>query len=983
MHVLLHNHTDASMLDGACKVKQIVAKAKELNMEAIAITDHGNMINSLAFQEECLKNNIKPILGCEFYMGEPDSNNKYHLVLLAKNNEGLKNLFKLNAYSYTKNFYGKPRIDWCSLTEHSNGLICTTACLGSELAEFHHLERMEDSHSYLRKLHNIFHDDLYVELQSNTIKSQQEYNAKLKDICMDFGYKHIITTDTHYVNREDSEMHDTLLCMQTKAKKSDTNRFRFTCKDFYLQNEDEILAIAGQGNMFPFIDKSMSYTLEIADKCNARIETGRNLLPKVAEDADYVLAQHCNEGYARKIGTYNKEIVDRIKFELKIIKEKGYSDYFLIVEDYVKWAKKNGIFVGPGRGSGAGSEVAYVLDITDVEPIKHGLLFERFLNPERQTSPDFDVDFCYERREEVMNYIKDKYGRDNVCGIIAKGKLTAKAVCRRVLTAYGYEQRYINNITKMIPDDVGITLEEAASASDDFNAFVGKHPTEWHDMLGLEGMLSYCGTHAAGVVISPKPVASIIPCMSDSDDRTALVSQFDKKEVEKVGLYKFDFLGLKTLTILRKTIENVKRTRDIDVNLKDIDVTDPRLYVLLNSGNLKGIFQFNAPAGEQIINQVKPECFEDVVACEALCRPGVKERDMYVENKADGHNSYENDIIKKILSPTYGAIVYQEQTMLLMHELAGWSLGKADKMRKVKSLEEFRDDFVRSCAERGIDSSVANSIYSRFSLEYSFNKSHAVSYAILTMQTLYLKLHYPLEFMAATMSMELYASENDIKGMMKECSNSGIKVINPDINISTNEFVPSLTNNSILIPLNMIKQIGENTVDEIIKNRPYTNLEDFLRKVKKSRCNSRHVKNLIKAGCFGSIEKINRSELLKTVDQDCDDFWSKETLVQYEMETMEMRIESNPLSRENCYKMSTVPEGAPVIMKVIVDDTKINNDKSGKKMCFARLETAVEFIDGIAFSYAYSKYGGKLNPGCCVTVEGKKKGNSLIIDRVI
>lgn len=983
-YVALHNHTDGSVLDGSSNIKKLVKRAKELGMTALGITDHGNMINALVFQEECLNNNINPVLGCEFYMGESESKDKFHIILIAKDQTGLKNLFELNAFAYTENFYSKPRITWEQLRLHHEGLICTTACLGGELAQ--NFFKSKPAIDFILSYEDLFGDDFYLELQANSIPEQTRYNEYIKKMSEGYDIRCIVTTDSHYVNKEDSDVHDTMLCMQTKKKKHDDARFRFSTNDFYIKSELEIKdELIGLG--FAFMFESMVNTIRLASKCTARIDTTKQYLPKLpgVENANKELALHCNAGYTRRFAFKDQEVVDRIKYELKVIREKGYSDYFLIVEDFINWAKQNGIYVGGGRGSGCGSEVAYVLGITEIEPLRYGLLFERFLNPERMSQPDIDSDFCYERRGEVIEYVKNKYGKKHVCNIIAKGRLTAKAVCRKVLTAYDFDQRLINQVSKTIPDNVGITLSEAYSNSDEFAAYMDTNASQYRDMLELEGCIDHVSKHAAGMVICPEPVASIIPCMSDSEDRTMLMSQWDKKEVEKMNLYKFDFLGLKTLTVLKKTIEHIKNTKGIDVYLNDISLEDRRLYDTLNSGMLGGIFQFNAPSGEKIIKDIHPECFEDVIAGEALCRPGVKERDIYIRNKrlvGSGQPlEYEMEVIKEILEPTYGAIVYQEQTMLLMNRMAGWSLGKADKMRKVKDLEEYRIDFVDSCIANCVDGGIANSIYNRFSLEYSFNKSHAVAYAVLTMQTAWLKTYYPEEFMAATLTLELTSGEPAFEVLIKECMQLHVNVLPPDINLSTNEFFP--TEGGILFPLNLVKQVGDKTYFEILAHRPYENLEDFCLHVAKKNCNSRHVKNLIKAGCFGSIMEINRAMMLHYLDEDVHDVWDKELCREYELETLGMMLTEHPLKDSIGINWSEVEEDETIRLTGLIKDLKPVRDKHDNEMCFLRIELSNTFIPGVMFSSNFERYKNKMCAGMHTSFIGKKNRDSFIIDKIL
>lgn len=991
-----HLHSDGSILDGTIRIDRLVLRAKELGMTALGITDHGNMIKAFEFQKECLKQNIKPVIGCEFYLGEEDSKDKFHLICLAKNNTGLKNLYKLNTYSYTKNFYYKPRISFSKLIEHKDGLIVTTACLGSEFANIMRNKGISELKDKILQYKSIFGDDFYLEIQPNSIEEQKIYNHELYRLGNELGIKCVIACDSHYIYKEDAEAHDTMLCIQTGKKKYETDRFKMPEQDYYIKEDREIIRdLKAQNFEYNDISIMINNTNEIADKCNINIETGLDLLPKFDtgnKSMDFVLAEKCNEGYKYRYGNvYRKDVVDRVKYELDVIKQKGYSGYFLIVEDFLRWAREQGIRVGVGRGSIGGSMVAYLLRIHDVDPIKYGLYFERFLNPSRNSPPDCDSDFDYERREEVINYVQHKYGLDNVCHIVAEGKMTCKAVCRKVLSAYDFEQRYINRICKSIPEELGITLTDAYNKSEEFRNYMIKHSKQYNEMLQLENLISHTSQHAAGIIIAPDDITNYVPCMSVAGNREMKISQWHKKHIEEIGLYKFDFLGLKTLSILEKTIKNIKKLHDIDIDLSKIDLEDEGIYKQLNSGHLAGIFQFEAPSAKQIVNKVKPTCFNDIVVCEAICRPGVKEADLYINNKSNGYKKTGIKEIDDILEQTYGAIVYQEQTMLIMNKIAGWDLGKADSMRKVKNLEEYREDFVNSAINNGFSDVVANSIFDRFDMSYSFNKAHAVAYGITTAQTAWLLYYYPKEFMASVMSIAMLGSDKDtkIQLLIKECNRLGIKIMPPDINVSTNEFVA--THDGIRLPLSMIANVGDKAVEEIMKKRlnGYSSIEDMYNRVEKKKVGKKVFSNLIKAGTFDTVDlsfmgnrvaMLNHLYALRKDEVDFSYTWCDELLYQFEKEVLGMYLTKNPLDGHIIPNFDEIEEGNKCCIPCIVSEVKIHKDKRGNDMAFVTLENKSDVIQAVVFSKTYKDIKNYLVKGLTAKVIGKKDNNNLIID---
>lgn len=986
--VHLHVHSDGSVFDGACKPSRLVKRAVELGMTAIGITDHGNMIKTYEFQEECIKNGIKPIIGCEFYVGLPEIEGTYHLLCIAKNNEGLKNLYQLNAYAYSKNFYYKPRITYEQLQQHKNGLIVTTACIGSEVGDLYLKGDKSASMTLIERLKGIV-DELYLEIQPNSIPAQAGYNKFIVEASRQLNIPLVATCDTHYVYKEDYTAHDVMLAMQVKKKVDDPDRFKFSGNDYYLKSEDEIIdGLAIQGIGANTIADALYTTQYIADSCTAKIEPA-NYMPHLDCDEDKVLAEHCAEGwkwrYDRSDIQGTQEEYDRVQYELQIIKEKGYSGYYLIVEDFVQWAKSKGILVGAGRGSGAGSMIAYLLNITNVHPIKYGLLFERFLNPTRNSPPDFDIDFDYERRSEVVEYVKQTYGADRVAHIIAEGTMACNAVCRRVLSTYGFEQHYINKICNSIPDVLGITLEKAYNASPEFKNYMDKHKIQYEVMKTLEGLMSHVSQHAAGIVICNQPITDVVPCMTVSDDRSMLVTQWHKKILEKLGFFKFDFLALKTLTLIDNTIKRIKENYGIDIDLEKIDLEDKTIYRVLNSGDLSGVFQMSEPAGQQIIEKIKPNFFNDVVAANALMRPGVKEKDIYINNKSSGRMKIDANCINEVLKETCGAIVYQEQTMLLMNRLTNgkWSLGKADSMRKVKDLEEYREDFVNCCKDNGVSDSIANSVFDRFDLGYSFNKSHAVCYSVTTNQTAWLKGHYRKEFMAELMTIDI-ANTDITPSYIKECKRYGINVLIPEINSSLEWFVT--TGNDILMPLNAIKGVGDAAASVILKEREngsFDSLQNFLERTKNRAVNKKVVLSLIKAGCFDKLNP-NRSILIAQYLASRNESanvmtWCDEICIHYELETLGIALTKHPLDGMNIPQFSNQPDGVCVTGGIVSKVTKIT-DKNSKDMAFVTIENKTDVIEVICFAYVYNKFKSVIQESNIIRVSGRKEGQKIIAD---
>lgn len=990
--IQLHVHSDGSVLDGSCKIERMLDEVERQNEKAVAITDHGSCIKLYEFYKKAKEKNIKPILGCEFYSGEEEDHNKFHIVLLVKNEVGLKNLFNL-MYKSHKNFYSKPRIKYEDIEKHSEGLICLSACIGGELSKTYLKEGKQKALKVANYFRAIFKDDYYIEIQPNPLPFQKKFNEFAKELCS-VGFKPVVTCDAHYVTKDEYNSHDTMLCIQVQKKKQDTDRFRFTSNDYYFKENEQILRELDYLGT-SFVDEAIDNTYFIADKCNLVIDESKNLLPKMpeVEDERKKLAILCNEGFRKrhKQGHYKdipiQKVIDRISYELENIISKGYAGYFLIVEDFVRYCKENNIPYGVGRGSVCGSEVAFILGITEVEPIKYGLLYERFLNPTRNSPPDIDTDVCYEMRGIVLDYIKGKYGEDNVSHIITEGKMTTKAVIRKVLTAYGYEMKVINQTCKLV-DERCENLEEAIQNEDLARRLVGK--PEYEDMKKLEGLMSHAGKHAAGLLITPEPVYNLFPTRIDREENV-LVCEWHKKHIEKIGAYKFDLLGLKQLTIFNKTIQAINRNYNKSMTLDDlfnIDYEDEKIYEVLNKGALKTVFQFTGGSASAVIDQMKPKNFNDIMVAESICRPGVKEANLYLSNRKLFNESgtfpvptyYEK--VRHLLDETYGAIVYQEQTMNLLHEIGGFTLGEADSLRKVKSLEEYRERFINGALTKGFTVEEANELFDRFDLGYSFNKSHACAYGKTSAMCCYLLANYPKEFIASSMTLELTQAKPDIKGFIREAVQLGINILPPNINTSTDEFYADL--DGIRLPLNMIANVGDSAYASILSKRPYTSFSDFVARVPKRSVKKNSVVNLIKAGCFDEYNK-NRSLVLSDYYNSRNEeenvyYWCDDVQMVYETEAFGFTLGKHQLDGYVNKDINEFNEDDNAVLNCLVTEVRLHKDKHKKDMLFLKLENKVCDFEGILFSYGYAKLSKVFYVGAKVCVQGKKQGKTILVN---
>ena len=893
--VHLHVHSEFSLLDGMCRIKDLPKRAKELGMKAIALTDHGVMYGAVNFYKECIKEGIKPIIGCEVYVAprtrfdkESGIDDNYaHLILLAKNKTGYQNLIKLVSMSFTDGYYYKPRIDLEILEEYSEGLICLSACLAGQINQAILQDNMEKAKEIALWHKRVFKDDYYLEIQNNGLPEQVMVNQRLIALSRELDIPLVATNDAHYLKQEDSYNHEILLCIQTAKKMTDEDRMRFETNEFYIKTPEEM------ADYFSSVPEAIENTVKIADKCNFDFEFGVTKLPNYDVPSEF--ATH--EEYFRKLTwdgikerygeNFNDTVKQRTEYELGIIEKMGYVDYYLIVWDYIHYAKSIGIPVGPGRGSGAGSIVAYAIGITDIDPLKYNLLFERFLNPDRISMPDFDVDFSDERRQEVIDYVAKKYGRDHVSQIITFGTMSAKSVVRDVGRVLDVPYSDVDKIAKMIPFEVHMTLDKALEQNRELREQYENDETTKRIIdiaKGLEGMPRNASTHACGVVITKDPVDTYVPlCTNDGN----VVAQYTMVLLEELGLLKMDFLGLRTLSVIANCLDLIKQNRGIDVKF-DEKMDDIEVYKLWQDGKSFGIFQFESAGITSFMKELKPDCFEDIVAGVSLYRPGPMDQiPRYIKGKMNpGHNEYTHPALEPILNVTYGCMVYQEQVMQIVRDLAGYSLGRADLVRramgkkKLDVMEKEREVFINGqvdkngnvevpgCVRNGIDAVSANKIFDEMSefAKYAFNKSHAAAYAVVSYRTAYLKRYYKEELMAATLNSFL-GNLDKIPVYIQDCKDMGIEILNPSINQSYTKF--TVVNNKIRFGLGSVKNVGVAVIDSIVRERdlngPYESFTSFCERVKGESINKRCIESLIKAGAFDEFGKT-RSTLLASFE---------------------------------------------------------------------------------------------------------------------
>ncbi len=928
----LHLHTEYSLLDGACRIPKLVERIKALGMTSCAITDHGVMYGCIDFYSAMKDAGIKPIIGCEVYvcrdrLDKSAANREYsHLILLCENNTGYQNLMKLVSEGFLTGYYYRPRIDYNLIRQHSEGLICLSACLSGDLPKLLLQGRYDDAEAYVREMQDIFGEkNFYVEIMDHGIREEKIVMPRLISLAREMNVPLVATNDCHYLEEKDADAQEVLLCIQTGKTLDDANRMRMDTRQLYVKSEDEMRTL------FAACPDAVDRTQEIADRCNVEFEFGVTRLPHYpvpeGETALSMLTRLTHEGLRERYPDAKEtdEPWQRLNYELNVISSMGYVDYFLIVWDFIRYAKSQGIMVGPGRGSGAGSIVAYSLGITMLDPLKYQLLFERFLNPERVTMPDIDVDFCYERRQEVIDYVARKYGADHVSQIITFGTLQAKGCIRDVGRVLGMSYQDTDAVAKAIPFDLGMTLEKALTLSPLLKTMYDEQP-EVHRLIDtamtLEGMPRHASTHAAGVLITGKPVMEYVPLQRNDE---VITTQYPMGTIERLGLLKMDFLGLRTLTVIRDTLDML-REQGIDMKPEDIPRDDPAVYEMISAGDTDGVFQLEGGGMRTFLTNMKPTCFEDIIAAISLYRPGPMESiPRYIQGKQNPSSiHYETEKLRPILDVTYGCMVYQEQVMQIVRDLAGYSYGRSDLVRRAmakkkhKVMAQEREYFIHGklnddgtidvpgCVRNGVPEEVASHLYDEMTAfaSYAFNKSHAAAYAVVCIETAWLKRYHPVPFMAAILN-SVYGNPAKIAAYIQYCRSRSIAILPPDVNRSQWKFTVAKAPDGqlgILFGLGAVKTVGQGAVDAIIRERKhgaYRDIFDFCRRIDTSECNKRVVESLIKAGAFDGMGG-NRPQLMAVFESamDANSSLRKQT-VDGQISLFDMAFGGAPLVQEN------------------------------------------------------------------------------------
>jgi DNA polymerase III subunit alpha len=891
----LHTHTEYSLLDGEASIKKLVARVKELGMDSCAITDHGSMYGVVDFYREAKSQGIHPVIGCEVYMAPRsrfdkvhDIDNKTsHLILLAENQRGYKNLIKLVSAGYIDGFYYKPRIDFEMLKEHSEGIIALSACIAGEVPKALLRGDYDEAKKIALKYAEVLgKDNYFLEIQDHGLSEQKRIIPDMLRLSEETGIGLVATNDIHYLKKEDAKYQDVLMCIQMEKKVDDPDRMKFETEEFYIKSPEEMTSL------FEYVPQAIENTEKIAKRCNVDFDFGTRHLPAYAvpdgKDAFEYLRELCQSGLEKRYSPVSDELQKRLDYELGVIKSMGFVDYFLIVWDFIHFAKNNGVMVGPGRGSAAGSIVAYSLGITTVDPIKYGLIFERFLNPERVSMPDIDIDFAPNGRQKIIDYVVEKYGEGQVAQIITFGTMKAKLAIRDVGRALDIPYAEVDKVAKLVPFDLKMTISKALDISTELHALYENDPQikELLDTsMALEGLPRHASTHAAGVVITSEPIVNYVPLQLNSEN--FITTQFTKDTVENLGLLKMDFLGLRNLTVIENAVKIIKRTRGIDLNMDEIDYDCKEVYELISSGNTDGVFQLESAGMQSFMQELKPDTLEDVIAGIALYRPGPMEQiPRYIKSKKNPQTiQYKHPLLKNILDVTYGCMVYQEQVLEIVRTLAGYSLGKADSMRRVISKKKAdqmvieRKNFIYGsddgdipgCIKNGIDEQTAISIFDEINdfANYAFNKSHAAAYAFVTYQTAYLKTFYPVEYMASLISS--IDDLDKINHYIANCKEMGIDRLPPDVNKSEDTF--TVENNSIRFGLSAVKNVGRamilNLVNERKNNGEFKNFSDFIDRMAGQDMNKRALEGLISCGAFDSMG-VKRSQLLAVYEKALD-----------------------------------------------------------------------------------------------------------------
>jgi len=1019
--VHLHNHTHYSLLDGACRINDLVATAKKMKMPALAITDHGNMFGAIKFYKSVIKAGLKPILGIETYVAPGSRKDKsvsrgkgetsFHLILLARNMDGYRNLIKLSSTAYLDGFYYKPRIDKQLLTEHAEGIIALSACIKGEVAYHVIKQDYEGAKRAAQFYRDLLKDNFYLEVQNHGIPEEKIACQGIMQISKDLDIPVVATNDTHYLKQEHAKAQDILLCIQTNKDLEDPNRLKFSSDQIYFKSPEEMAAL------FPETPEVISTSLEIAEKIHLALDFDTLHLPHftIPENHDLVsldvyLKELAMEGVNQRYKEPAKEIYDRIHFELSVIERMGYAGYFLIVADFIQYAKSKGIPVGPGRGSAAGSLVSFVTGITDVDPLRYGLLFERFLNPERVSMPDIDIDFCYERRDEIIEYVKEKYGHDNVTQIITFGSMNARAVIRDVGRVLKIPYGEVDQIAKKIPYQIGMTLEIALTKSPEFKEACEKDDKNQELLENakvLEGLARHSSTHAAGVVIAPGPLTDYVPIYKSTQGD--VTTQYDMKSLESIGLLKMDFLGLRTLTVIDHTIKALK-TRGVELNIQDIPLDDADTYRIFSEGQTIGIFQFESSGMRDYLKKLQPESIEDLTAMNALYRPGPMEwiGDFIDRKQGRTKVTYLHPMIESILEETHGIIVYQEQVMQIASKLGGFSMGGADLLRRamgkkdVALMQEQRAKFVDGAVKNKIPKDIADNIFDLMDkfAGYGFNKSHAACYSIVAYQTAYLKSHYPVEFMAANLTSEMGNSDR-VMILIDECRRMDITLLPPDVNESEAYF--KVTEKSIRFGLGAVKNVGLGAIQSIVDGREkdgkYHNIFDFCRHINLRQANKKVLESLIQVGAMDSLEG-NRAQkmailekavqIAQTIQHEEDmgqtsifgeeeqnstslfphlpqiDSWPQSETLKREKELLGFYLSGHPLLKYedevNAFAspaiahLSQVHPGQTVRICGIITQITTRFDRKEQTMAFFQIEDFTGSVRVITFADAYEKF---------------------------
>ncbi len=1036
--VHLHCHTQYSLLDAASKIPTLMKRAKELRFPAIAMTDHGNLFGAIEFYEEAQKHGIKPIIGMEAYIAPGSRFDKqahgikeasFHITLLARNEAGYRNLMKLTSIGYLEGFYYRPRIDKEVLQKHSEGLLGLSGCLKGEVPYSLWNERPDEAKRAIREFVEIFgKENFYLELSNQGLEPQKKVIQAYAGLAKEFGIGRVATNDCHYISQKDAGAHDALICIGTGATLDEPNRMRYQGDQYYVKSEEEMR------ELFSEIPEALKATLEIAERCNLELTFNQTHLPHFeapeGKTKEAYLEELCFTFMKARLGEIPAEYQSRLRYELSLINKMGFTSYFLIVWDFIRYAKEKGIPVGPGRGSAAGSLVAYALGITDIDPVTHGLIFERFLNPERISMPDIDIDFCYERRDEVIDYVKRKYGAENVAQIITFGTMAARAVMRDVGRVMGLGYPEVDRLAKLIPMELNMTIEQALEREPKFKESMAADPRVGQlieTSKALEGLARHASTHAAGVVISDVPLTEYTPLFKADDQFT---TQYSMNALEKIGLLKMDFLGLKTLTVIDDTCKIVKRTRSLEINLHEIPFDNKPTYEMLAKGDATGVFQLESSGMRDLLKKMKPRQFGDLVALLALYRPGPLGSGMVDDFIRRMHNpsliQYDHPKLEPVLKETYGIILYQEQVMKIVSELAGFSLAKADLLRRAMGkkipeiMEREKKGFVDGCRAKGINERIAEKIWNliEYFSGYGFNKSHSTAYAFISYQTAYLKANYTIEFMTALLTSEMGNTDKVVR-YIEACKKMGIEVLPPSVNESYSEF-SCAGENRIRFGLTAVKNVGTTAIDSIISARKkagaFRSFFDFTQRVDPRVCNRKVIESLIKCGAFDEFN-LRRSQLMAMLDQALEvgssahrdrqrgqlsffgggaqgntglvegiqtpeiPEWPESQLLAFERELLGFYVTTHPLTKYEKvlknYATATTDTLAErrdqeeVTMGGVVDALKEITTKKGDRMAFLTLQDLTGSCEIVAFPDIYKSNSNLLRKDATIFIRGR------------